>query len=593
MLNLIEKRRILTTIQNNSIDKLLQREIASNDWSINKCAEVFDFLILDLYEKLNTQRKKPTKTIFKTIYCLYVTYTSILENKNKLLISQESLDKIFKLKGLYLNNIKEIDEIDVNTIDTLCESIKNENRIEIIQNDINIDKIEEKDKTENIDNAEIEKLKENLKDSKNKIKELNKEIKELNKKLENCIKQEEIEKYENEIANLRKQIFELNEIISKLNSKNTSIEHINEDLKKQINNTNKSFNDKIKVLEENLKISNEKAILYDKEKIQKEYEEELDNLILTYIADNDFTILELFEVLKTTFPSITKDSILASLKRLQEKYILTKETIKNNEFVYKLGKKRNIKYNFETNFNTLDLIIVSDMHIDNNIDFGIKNLNYIYDYAARNGIKTIINLGDIIDSRIYNDKSNLENLRLYDNLLDNIIERLPKDNSIINLLLGGNHDRSLLDFGINVTDRIDKNRLDYLSLGDDHAILQFNNSNIGLHHFNRRYDDDFINIDNNNDKNLLLALNDYYKYRGMNLNDSFIDLFGHFHVGKISIPNGYSTVPSLNRDHIQNGAYRMKLFFDSKGNIVNSIIIPLILEDKVIESVSINYQKRK
>ena len=70
-------------------------------------------------------------------------------------------------------------------------------------------------------------------------------------------------------------------------------------------------------------------------------------------------------------------------------------------------------------------------------------------------------------------------------------------------------------------------------------------------------------------------------------------MLGHFHSSKLSLPNSYLTVPSLNRDHIQNGAYRMKLFFDSKGNIVNSILIPLIIDNKIYETTSINYQKRK
>lgn len=132
-----------------------------------------------------------------------------------------------------------------------------------------------------------------------------------------------------------------------------------------------------------------------------------------------------------------------------------------------------------------------------------------------------------------------------------------------------------------------------MNLGNDHAIIKFNDTNIGLHHFNRRYENNFIDMTNSNDTELVKTLNDYYTYRNIDKKNTFIDLLGHFHVSKISIPNNYVTIPSLNFDHIQNGAYRMKLFFDSKGNIVNSILIPLIIDNKVIETTSINYQKRK
>ena len=597
MLNQIEKNRILNSIKNQSIDHMLKVEIASDKWTINKCSEVLDFLIYELADKLSTKRKKPTKTLSKLIYCLYATCISILKNKEKVLISEDSYKKMLELKDIYNENIENMDENDNKIFEELYEIINNLNKIEFIKQEKQID-VKENEKDKNSDDLkmnteEIEKIKENLKISKKTIKELNKTIKNLNLELEKCVDEETIDLYKKEIESLNNKIKDLNSTIANLSSKNQSIESINENLKKQITDITNSLTDKNKTLENELTIYKEKANIYDKEKIQKEFEKELDNLVLTYIADTNLTITELLVGLKFTFPNITKDTILESLKRLQTTYIMTKDNVLNNEFTYKIGKKRNMFYTVKNNNNTLDMIIISDLHIDNSIDLRLNNLNYIYDYAVKNNINTIINLGDTIDSRIYNNKSILENLKQYDELVNKIIEKLPKDESIINLILGGNHDRSLLDLGIDVTDRIDKNRLDYMNLGNDHAIIKFNDTNIGLHHFNRRYENNFIDITNSNDTELVKTLNDYYTYRNIDKKNTFTDLLGHFHVSKISIPNNYVTIPSLNFDHIQNGAYRMKLFFDSKGNIVNSILIPLIVDNKVIESTSINYQKIK
>ena len=589
MLNQIEKNKILNSIKNNTIHKFLKTEIVSKKCNINKCCDILEFLINEIEKKLTKKRKKTTKTISNLLYSLYVISASILSANNKILIDKESYDKILKFKKLYEENIESIDTNDINVINNIHKIFKKVNLLEMKEEDIIEEKIDNiKSETSNEEKAI---LKDNLKEAKRKIKELNKTIKDLKLELEKCVDEETINSYKKEIINLNNKIKDLNETISNLSSKNQSIESINENLKKQITDITNSLTNRNQALENEISTYKEKANKYDKEKIQKEYEKELDNLILTYIADEDLTIEELLVGLKFKFPNVSKNNILESLKRLQSTYILTKDNILNNEFTYKLGKKRNKFYTVKNDTDTLDMIIISDLHIDNSIDLRLNNLNYIYDYAAKNNIKTIVNLGDTIDGRIYNDKSTLENLKYYDELVNKTIEKLPKDENIINLLLGGNHDRSLLDLGIDVTDRIDKNRLDYINLGNDHAMLKFNDTNVGLHHFNRRYDDNFINITNPNDFELFKTLNDYYTYRGIDKKNTFIDLLGHFHVSKISIPNNYITIPSLNFDHIQNGAYRIKLFFDSKGNIKNSILIPLIVDNKVIESTSITYKK--
>ena len=73
----------------------------------------------------------------------------------------------------------------------------------------------------------------------------------------------------------------------------------------------------------------------------------------------------------------------------------------------------------------------------------------------------------------------------------------------------------------------------------------------------------------------------------------YLDLLGHYHISKFSSIGSYVTIPSLNNDHIQNGAWRLRFFFDGYKNIIETVMIPLIVENKVLSSSSFNYQKVK
>ena len=198
-------------------------------------------------------------------------------------------------------------------------------------------------------------------------------------------------------------------------------------------------------------------------------------LVLENIVETKQNISEIFYVLHFLYPNITKETIFDSLKRLRNNYSISQNSIYDYEKSYGIGLNYYDNYSIDKIGDVLDIIVISDMHINDDIESSLYNLNLIYEYAKRNGIKIIVNLGDFIDGHFTNYNNKLDQFKYNDELISKIIESLPKDASIINLLLGGNHDRLVMSQGIDIVNRVANERMDYASLNYDHSFL-----NIGL-----------------------------------------------------------------------------------------------------------------
>ena len=180
------------------------------------------------------------------------------------------------------------------------------------------------------------------------------------------------------------------------------------------------------------------------------------------------------------------------------------------------------------------------------------------------------------------DDQKIKRLEIFNSLIEYSIKNIPKDSSITNLIIGGNHDKIFYKSGIDSIKRLTDYRKDYINLGYDHSVIKIKNDKLGLHHFDRRISStNFIDKFNTKEAELVGLLNSYYLNNDLNRKDITLDFLGHYHVSKLSENNSYIAVPSLNRDHIQNGAWRIKFFFDSNGKITNIVSIPLILKKKV------------
>ena len=323
-----------------------------------------------------------------------------------------------------------------------------------------------------------------------------------------------------------------------------------------------------------------------------EINEEIDRLVLESIVERKQNISEIFSVLHFLYPNITKETIFDSLKRLRNNYSISQNSIYDYEKSYGIGLNYYDNYSIDKTGDILDIIVISDMHINDDIESSLYNLNLIYEYA-NNNIRVILNLGDFIDGHFTNYNNKLDQFKYNDELVNKVIENLPKDDNIINLLLGGNHDRLVMNQGIDIVNRLSKERMDYASLNYDHSFLNIGNSILGLHHVNKRYTDDFIENTGCDNSLVNSYLESYYDRKKTQKNSIYIDLLGHYHISKFSTIGSYVTVPSLNNDHIQNGAWRFRFFFDGYKNIIEAVMIPLIVEKKVLPSSSFNYQKVK
>ena len=71
-------------------------------------------------------------------------------------------------------------------------------------------------------------------------------------------------------------------------------------------------------------------------------------------------------------------------------------------------------------------------------------------------------------------------------------DSIPANTDIYQLILGGNHDKGFLKFGLDPLEAISRRREDLIGVGYDYRTIELGNKNnkILLHHPNRRFEED-------------------------------------------------------------------------------------------------------
>ena len=571
------------------------QEYISYTTLINGKEENFEPVFYYLIELLDNLEKKSNKYICKLLNSL-ISYIECF-NDNKYNLSEQIKDRIRKVKNDYQEIIKnKNEEPDKNIIETI------EELIEKIDNNCfeNEQEKEEQQKEELID-KKIEELN-------NKVVELKQEIdhqKEKNDKKKKLL-------YE-EINRLKETINEITNLKNILEQENNNY---NNELTKS-NNENKKLQDEINRLKElNLKLKSflisaenkTKEVEIELQKLKKEEEakekqeqinKELDNKIISLFLNSVFTLNKLEIVLNNNGFKCTESEILESLKRIRTTVNITNHHKKAYPQVYQVTKPiydSNCNFRINNFSDTLDLLITADWHITSTTSFEktIAKIDKIYNYCAGNNIELIINLGDFLDIE---QNSREEKYFTTMKLLDDIIEKFPKDENITHAILGGNHDRRMFEVGVDPLQYIDNNRSDYINIGYDCARLLFSrnteNQAIGLHHPDaysinvydipelQKYIIEYLNKMNETN-----AIDDYQMY---------LNLFGHFHVSRMDYENSYCMVPALMRTNVynQSGMIHLRLYFDQLGNIEYLTIKSLVSDKQLLPVNEIVYQKRK
>ena len=418
-------------------------------------------------------------------------------------------------------------------------------------------------------------------------------------------KQNENRKFVAKVKELEEIISAKDSEISNLNDKlsNSNVKLLEEELDKlttllnakdeaivSLEDTIQADNEKISDLKQNLmfkssqieKMSLEKTNAYEK----KEAENKLDKEILTLILDDTKTIAEIKEILNANdFPDLKLEDIKASLKRLSRTFNLRRKYSTYLDEKYGVCSPiivRNKSLSLYVD-DSIDILLISDLHCTDFNDYDtVSTYEKMYNYCINNRISLIANLGAFFDVRTNGIKS-LDTLRDIYGLLDGMVKYFPKEKSIKHLILGGNHDESLLNYGFDPLDYVAEMRDDIVSLGYRMAAIRFaNNDRIMLHHIAKKF---------STDTDIVSSLKEAYLQYNRNRDESYIDFLGHTHSCVFNASEHYCLVPSYTRDFVQDGALHLKIYFDNDKKIKYMEMLPLTYDKELKPTAQIIYKK--
>lgn len=182
-----------------------------------------------------------------------------------------------------------------------------------------------------------------------------------------------------------------------------------------------------------------------------------EEIILSLIQKNK-TLEEII-----SFSGLSISEIKKVLNRLSNKgHSISRKYFYDGEIQYGIDNINN-DYPIITSSisNELEFMVISDLHLGS-IYENQRLLNTIYDYCAKNNIHIIINCGDLVEGDV--NKLNIKIPPIKQ--LSHALRVYPISQDIINYLLLGNHDYSLLTkYQINLMDLIKERREDFIPIG--------------------------------------------------------------------------------------------------------------------------------
>ena len=154
---------------------------------------------------------------------------------------------------------------------------------------------------------------------------------------------------------------------------------------------------------------------------------------------------------------------------------------RDNKFSISIPKKEKI----------FKCLVYSDLHVGN-INSAINLLNYLYEYASKNGIYYILNCGDIIEGDYTTAKKSIKD---YEKQIEFLLKKYPYDKNIKNVMIFGNHDYHSLKYdGFNLSEKIKKTRYDIIPIGYGQGSVNLrNDSLIMFHKLNEDYKPKLLN----------------------------------------------------------------------------------------------------
>ncbi len=245
--------------------------------------------------------------------------------------------------------------------------------------------------------------------------------------------------------------------------------------------------------------------------------------------------------------------------------------------------------------NVFDIMLVSDFHLRDASVKVIDGVMRINEYCLANNINLILNIGDLFNG-IGGRGSEVEDALANYKCVSDVISLIPRTEGIYHAVLGGNHDKKLLKYGIDPIGLLAREREDFINLGYTHCTITFNGSrsvlsSFGLHH-PQRFDFPIdTDIDDFDTSDLLDELDAYYTANGSSRDNVYVDIFGHTHRSLINNPDSYCFVPSYFEGRTKRGACHLRIFFDEEMNIKSMVFKPLAVNEKLTKNTEIVYKK--
>lgn len=275
--------------------------------------------------------------------------------------------------------------------------------------------------------------------------------------------------------------------------------------------------------------------------------------------------------------NITDKRLMEVLNQLKNKgYEIRKEYYSDGNIILNLNT--NYKDSIPTIHSSKDrekFIVKADTHYGSFNERGDLD-DVVMNYAVGNGYHIIFHLGDFMDG--ISDSPNINGRFKTDmGQLKYALKRCPRDKSVVQFILLGNHDSySLEHFGFNIGTIIGKSGFDLVPIGFERGKVNIGKESIGLFHR--------IGNKANPDTSI-----------------SKITLIGHTHRHVIDISDDRLKVyvPSVSDISIYDsfvgcGFLTMDLGFNSKREITDCIIDHMIFkEDKPIIASELQYTFKK
>lgn len=437
------------------------------------------------------------------------------------------------------------------------------------------------------------------------INKLNKElgtVSKLNDSLQGTLEQKaskldalnkEISVLNHEIKNKEKQILASNENITFLNTK---IQELEENLLtvKEENLIFAPFKDKYDELF--VEISNLRKIFKEAEKTKKEaYEIEVkqskvEKLIYEKLLSESSNLDEILKFVQEKGLVSSKEEIYALLQKIKKivnidnSFFQTSPSYKiTSPIVLEDGK---FSINIPKGSQSIDLMLAADFHIK---EFNNKTLNgfdMLNEYCSNHGINLILNLGDFYNGlcgKCLDYDNAIKNYKI----VEESISMIPKKDGIYHAILGGNHDKNIVEYGFDPLELLSSSREDFINLGYIHSVIELKGTNKTFGRFDIHHPDTFTLPMNLTDdiEEMNNYLDDIYNKQNRTRDDSYIDIFGHTHINRFNYPESYYYIGAY-----KNGACHLRINF-SDDKIENMIFMPLSATNKLVKNNEIIYQK--